>query len=74
MTTERGNGSRLIKAAGLWRKTSAAGNEYLTGRLGGLRVLIMPNKDKTTDADATHVLLIGEAGERKPAGDDGARR
>ena len=71
--TERGDGGKLIKAAGLWAKTSAAGREYLTGRLGGLRVLIMPNRDKTTDADPTHVMLIGEAGERKPAGDGGAR-
>ena len=69
------DGSKLIKATGLWRKTSAAGNEYLTGRLGGLRVLIMPNKGKATDADPSHVLLIGEAGERapKPTGTEGGR-
>lgn len=58
---EREGGSKLIQATGLWAKTSAAGKDYLTGRLGGLRVLIMPNRDKATDADPTHVLLIGEA-------------
>lgn len=68
--TERGDGSKLIKAAGLWRKVSAAGNEYLTGRLGGLRVLIMPNKDKATDADASHVMLIGEAADRASNGSE----
>ena len=34
----------LIQAAKLFEKTSARGSNYLTGRLGGLRVLIMPNK------------------------------
>ena len=33
----------LIQAARLWAKTSANGRCYLTGRLGGLRVLVFEN-------------------------------
>lgn len=32
--------STKLKAAGLWQKTSAAGNTYFVGRLGGVRILI----------------------------------
>ena len=29
----------MLKAAGLWAKTSSGGKRYLTGRLGGVKVL-----------------------------------
>jgi hypothetical protein len=48
----------LIPACRLWKKQSAAGQSYLAGRLGGLRVLIMANKERQSDQDHTHVLLI----------------
>ena len=36
----------LIKATSLWAKTSGkTGRQYLTGRLGGLRVLVFENAD-----------------------------
>ena len=51
----------LIPACRLWEKQSAAGHSYLVGRLGGLRVLVMVNKERDGDGDATHVLLITAA-------------
>jgi len=36
----------MLKAAGLWRKKSAKGNAYLTGRLGGVKILILENRDR----------------------------
>jgi len=35
-----------LKAAALWKKTSATGNIYLVGRLGGVRVLVFENRDR----------------------------
>ena len=63
--------SRLLQAARLWARTSAKGQPYMIGRLGGLRVLVMPAGDRQTDRDPTHVLLVGPAPERP---DDGGER
>jgi hypothetical protein len=58
----------LLKATGLWRKVSARGNEYYTGRWGGVRVLVMENRDRQDDNDPSHFLFIAEAPERpRPA-------
>ena len=35
------NNSPMIKATGLWQKTSVKGGQYLTGRLGGVKVLVI---------------------------------
>jgi hypothetical protein len=55
-------GDTLIKAAGLWRKTSGrTGREYLAGRLGVLRVLVFENKDADQEGEPTHLLMISAA-------------
>src|SRR4051812_28094866 len=56
--------SDLIKAAKLWAKVSArAGATYLTGRWGGCRVLVFENLERTSEAEPSHFLFLGEAGE-----------
>ena len=45
----------------LWAKTSAKGNTYMVGRLGGVKVLVMENRDKQTEDDPTHVLMVADA-------------
>ena len=45
-----------------WSKTSAPSNTYLSGQLGAMRVLVMENHDHTGDGDATHLLMVAEAG------------
>jgi hypothetical protein len=45
----------------LWQRTSAAGRNYLTGRLGSLRVLIFEN---TGEGDHSHNLCFGQAEDR----------
>ena len=59
------NSGPLIKAAGLWQKTSVKGGQYLTGRMGGLRVLVMENRDRKSDDDPSHHLLVAEAQDRR---------
>ena len=49
----------------LWERISAKGNTYMAGRLGNARVLVMANKDKQGPDDASHVLMLAEAGERE---------
>jgi hypothetical protein len=58
----------MLTAAKLWRRTSAKGVDYLAGRLGGVKVLVMENKDRRGDDDATHVLLFAEAPQRQEGG------
>jgi hypothetical protein len=55
----------LIKAAGLWAKSSVKGGQYLTGRLGGMKVLILENRDRQNDDDPSHHLFVTEAPERR---------
>jgi hypothetical protein len=61
-----------INACRLWEKVSAKGTRYLTGRLGGLRVTILPNTRPAEGDDSTHSLMIGEASAaKKPAPTNG---
>jgi hypothetical protein len=55
----------MLKAAGLWQKTSVKGGQYLTGRMGGLKILIMENRDRKSDDDPSHHLLVAEAPDRR---------
>ena len=54
----------LIKATKLWAKVSArTGAAYLTGRWGGCRVLVFENLERASEAEPSHSLFLGEAGE-----------
>ena len=55
----------MLKAGGLWAKTSAKGGRYLTGRLGGVKVLILANKDRQSDSDPTHILYFVDGEQRR---------
>jgi hypothetical protein len=55
----------MLKAAGLWSKTSAKGGQYLTGRLGAMKVLILENRDRQNDDDPSHQLFFVEASDRR---------
>jgi hypothetical protein len=57
----------LIPACRLWERTSSAGNPYLVGRLGGLRILVLQNRDRQGEDDASHVLVVTTAPERQPS-------
>jgi hypothetical protein len=61
--------SPLIKVAPLWAKSSAKGGQYLTGRLAGVKVLILENRDRQKDDDPSHHLFFTEAAPRQERGD-----
>jgi hypothetical protein len=53
--------SPLLKAAKLWAKSSVKGGQYLTGRLGGVKILVLENRDRKADDDPSHHLFFTEA-------------
>jgi hypothetical protein len=63
----------MLKAAGLCAKTSVKGGQYLTGRLGGLKVLVMENRDRKSDDDPSHHLFFVEAPDRRQGGQQAAQ-
>jgi hypothetical protein len=67
------NNGLMLKAAGLWSKTSVKGGQYLTGRLGGIKVLVMENRDRKTDDDPSHHLFFVEAPDRRQGGQQAAQ-
>jgi hypothetical protein len=60
----------MLKAGGLWAKTSAKGGRYLSGRLGGVKVLILANRDRQNDNDPSHHLFFVEAPDRRQGGQE----
>src|SRR4051795_1421281 len=63
----------MLKAAGLWAKSSVKGGQYLTGRLGGVKVLILENRERKSDDDPSHSLFFVEAGDRRQDGQQRAQ-
>lgn len=52
----------LLQAARLWEKTSAKGSKYMAGRLGGVKILILANRDYVENDPVnghTHSLFCG---------------
>ena len=65
--TNTPRGGAMLPAARLWTRTSGKGPNYLAGRLGGVRVLVMPKRDGE-EGDHSHVLLFAEAPARDGEG------
>jgi hypothetical protein len=63
----------MLKAAGLSAKTSVKGGQYLTGRLGAMKVLVMENRDRKTNDDPSHHLFFVEAPDRRQGGQQGVQ-
>jgi hypothetical protein len=54
----------MLPACKLYARTSSKGTDYLMGRLGGLRVLVMPRREGEA-GEHSHVLLLAEAPARE---------
>jgi hypothetical protein len=68
-----GGSGPLLPAAKLWAKTSGKGKRYLVGRWGGVKVLILENRDRQNENDPTHVLCIAAAPDRQQQQQGAAR-
>jgi hypothetical protein len=58
--------SAKLKAAGLWQKTSARGNTYFVGRLGGLRIAILENHARSGENEPSHFLYFADGEAPRP--------
>ena len=56
-----GGRGAMIPLCRLWERTSAKGSVYLAGYLGQARVLVLKNRDRQSEADATHVVFLVES-------------
>jgi len=50
----------MLRAAGLWKRTSQRGADYFAGRLGGVKIVILENQDRQTENDPSHWLCFTE--------------
>jgi len=57
--------SLKLMAAKLWEKTSASGNRYFVGRLGGVRILILENRDRGTEGEGDFHLFFVDGSPRE---------
>ena len=53
-----GNSSARLQAARPWERTSAKGTHYMQGRLGGVKVVILPNRDYVEGDPIAHGLRL----------------
>jgi len=60
-------GGAMLPVARLWSNTSGKGTTYLAGRLGGVKVLVMPRREGE-EGDHSHTLLFAEAPARDAEG------
>ena len=50
----------MIRVTGLWQKQTARGGAILTGRLGGIRIVILENERFDHQNDPSHTLYIDD--------------
>lgn len=55
----------MIKATGIWINKDKNGNEYFSGSMGSIRVVIMPNTFKTAGSKENDFNLYFEENKRK---------
>jgi hypothetical protein len=65
------SGAPMLKATGLWKRTSANGADYFSGRLGGVKIVILENRDQPVENNPTHWLYFAEPA--NPAGSSAQR-
>jgi hypothetical protein len=59
------NNSPMMKATGLWAKSSDKGGQYRTERLGGVKVLILANKARQSENNLSHILYFVDGEQRR---------
>jgi hypothetical protein len=66
----------MLKATGLWKRTCQKGADYFACRLGGVKIVILENRDRATENDPSHWLYFSEPtspAESSARRSDGAR-
>jgi hypothetical protein len=59
-----------VKLTGLWKNKTKDGKTYLSGTLGGARVMVFPNDFKRKETDPDYNVVLSPAKEKTaPAAD-----
>ena len=58
---------KLMKVCGLWERDTKSGAKMLSGTLGSLRVVILPNQFKKSEKEPTWTLFITQAAQKNEA-------
>jgi len=59
----------MLQAAKLWERTSARGTKYFSGRLGGVKIVILPNRDFAEGDPArghSHLMYFADGAPAQP--------
>lgn len=62
-------GSDLVKLTGMWMKQTKADEAYWSGSLGGARVLLFANHNRTSENQPSHLLFVGRNESRDGGGE-----
>ena len=54
-----------LKLTGLWKNTSKDGKPFLSGTLGGVKVLVFPNEFKKGEKDPDFNLILSPKEDKK---------
>lgn len=55
----------MIKVTGLWEDTDKKGNNFLSGSMGGVRIVIFKNIYKSKDSEPDYNLYFDESLKKK---------
>ena len=56
-----------VKITGLWKNTGKDGKTFLSGSVGGVKVLVFPNAYKKAEGDPDYNLFVSQSEKKKPA-------
>jgi hypothetical protein len=57
----------MVKLSGLWKQKTKDGKPYLSGTIGGAKVLVFPNEYKKTEKDPDYSLFVAPREEKAKA-------
>ena len=64
--------SKIINAGGLWKQESSSADDYLSGSMGGIRILVYKNNKKEPGSNQPDYRLCFAENRKKPEGGGGA--
>ena len=62
---EKTQQNEAVLLSGLWKRTSKAGKDYLSGSLGAGNLLVFKNRNKSSSRDPDYYLFVGQKTRRK---------
>ena len=64
--------SEMIKITGLWKGKDKNGSTFMSGTMGGVKVLIFANKYKEEDKHPDYIMYFAQKEDKKDGGSGSA--